>query len=124
MNCKRNPWRLSLILIFATLAVVSSAMADEPVTLESIHREMLELKAEIQGLRQEMREGGRFKSHRLKGTNDVDHVRSDKRPPKDPEARKAWYAERRKIHKARMKALREKHAEKGAQPVSTEQNNK
>ena len=111
-------------LVVLALLVVPLAWADEAVTLESLHREMQELKAEIRGLRQEMREGGHAARHRRMGTNDVSRVQRDNRPPSDPEARKTWFAERRKIHKARMKALREKHAEKGAQPVSTEQNNK
>ena len=103
-----------LMFVVAALVAVPCVMAEDAVTLESLHREMLELKAEIQGLRQEIREGGRFKSLRTKGTNDVDLVRSDKRPPKDPEARKAWFAERRKAYEAKIQALRAKHAAKDA----------
>ena len=114
----------TLMFVVAAWVAVPCVMAEDAVTLESLHKEMLELKAEIQGLRQEVREGGRFKLHRARGTNDVDLVRSDKRPPKDPEARKAWYAERRKAYEAKIQTLRAKHAAKGAQPVSTEQNNK
>ena len=111
-------------LVAAAAFAAQVVVAGEAVTLESLHKELQELKAEIRGLRQEMRTGGLAARHRRMGTNDVSRVQRDNRPPKDPEARKAWYAERRKIHKARMKALREKHAEKGAQPVSTEQNSK
>ena len=111
-------------LVVLALLAAPLARADVAVTLESLHKEFQELKAEIRGLRQEIRTSGLAARHRRMGTNDVSRVRQTERPPQDPEARKAWYAERRKIHKARMKALREKHAEKGAQPVSTGQNNK
>ena len=93
-------------------------MAEDAVTLESIHKEMLEIKAEIQSLRQEMRSGARSpvrtQERRAKGTNDVATVRSANRPPKDPEARKAWYAERHKAYEEKLKALREKHGAKKA----------
>ena len=106
------------MLIVTILTVVPSVRADESVTLEILHKEMLELKAEIQSLRQEMRSGARpqvrTQQRRAKGTNDVTTVRSANRPPKDPEARKAWYAERHKAYEEKLRAIREKHGAKKA----------
>ena len=82
-------------LVAAAAFAAQAIMASEAVTLESLHREMQELKAEIQGLRKEMRTGGFAARHRAMGTNAVGRVRQTERPPQDPEARMAWYAERR-----------------------------
>ena len=94
------------------LAAVSAET--EAVTLEGLQKEIRELKAEIRGLRQEMRSGARPQVRHMKWTNDVITVRSKNRIPKDPEARKAWYAERHKAYEEKLKALREKHGAKKA----------
>ena len=111
---------MRFMLVAAAAFAAQAIMASEAVTLESLHREMQELKAEIRGLRKEMRTGGFAARHRAKGTNDVGRVQRDNRPPSDPEARKAWYAERRKAYEERARFLRERlGSEEGVKPTET-----